>query len=140
MDNIEYVNLPKRTIAFIIDSIVLFAIFLVIFLPISILNEFAIVYYGGYIYDPSKFNDSYTLFFISVCIYWLYFAVMESSSKQATFGKILLNIKVSQSNGSRITFFRATARYFLKYISSLFLGTGILMILSTKKDVHYTTY
>lgn len=64
------------------------------------------------------------LFFL---IMWLYFAVMESSTKQATLGKMALGIKVRGLGGGRISFARASGRYFGKIISGLTLGIGYLM-------------
>ena len=46
---------------------------------------------------------------------WLYEAAMESSSKQATLGKMVLGMKVTDLQGNRISFARATVRHFCKY-------------------------
>jgi uncharacterized RDD family membrane protein YckC len=64
---------------------------------------------------------------------WLYYAYMESSAYQATLGKMLLGIKVTDLKGKRITFLRATGRYFGKILSGLILGIGFLMIVFTEK-------
>ena len=48
---------------------------------------------------------------------WLYFALLESSPWQATVGKKILGLKVVHLDGSRISFGRATARYFSKFLS-----------------------
>lgn len=66
---------------------------------------------------------------------WLYFALMESSSKQATLGKMAIGIKVTTLDGGRINFGRASVRYFGKILSGLILGIGYIMAgLSTKKQ------
>jgi uncharacterized RDD family membrane protein YckC/Tfp pilus assembly major pilin PilA len=59
--------------------------------------------------------------------FWLYCAVMESSPRQATFGKVALGIKVTDVAGERIGFGRATGRYFGEILSGLSLGIGYLM-------------
>ena len=64
---------------------------------------------------------------------WLYFALMESSSKQATLGKMALGIRVTDVNGNRIGFGRATGRHFAKILSGLILGIGFLMAAFTEK-------
>lgn len=46
----------------------------------------------------------------------LYFAVTESSARQATWGKQKLKLMVSDQAGSRITFWRALGRNLLKFI------------------------
>lgn len=48
---------------------------------------------------------------------WLYYAVQECSIKQATFGKRLLKIRIMGSKGQPVTFARATARFFAKFLS-----------------------
>jgi uncharacterized RDD family membrane protein YckC len=58
---------------------------------------------------------------------WIYEAAMESSSLQATLGKMIFGMKVTDVNGNRISFMRATARHFAKYLSSLILFIGYIM-------------
>jgi uncharacterized RDD family membrane protein YckC len=58
---------------------------------------------------------------------WLYYALMECSASQATLGKMALGIIVTDMNGDRITFGKATGRFFGKIISSLILCIGFLM-------------
>ncbi len=58
---------------------------------------------------------------------WLYFALMESSSKQATVGKMALGIVVTDLSGNRISFGRATGRYFGKIVSGMILCIGYFM-------------
>lgn len=65
--------------------------------------------------------------FIGIILAWLYFAVMESSPKQATLGKMACRIVVSDVNGGRISFGRATGRHFSKIISTLSLLIGFIM-------------
>ena len=58
---------------------------------------------------------------------WLYEAFMESSSYQATLGKMIFGLKVTDLNGQRISFERATGRHFAKWLSSLILFIGYIM-------------
>jgi uncharacterized RDD family membrane protein YckC len=51
-------------------------------------------------------------FVIGVAGSWLYEALMESSVRQATLGKMIFQMKVTDLSGNRITFARATGRYF----------------------------
>ena len=64
---------------------------------------------------------------------WLYFALFESSIYQGTPGKKAMGLMVTDNNGSRLTFGRASGRYFAKLISGLTLGVGFLMALFTEK-------
>ena len=62
-----------------------------------------------------------------VVIGWLYFALLESSKMQGTLGKAALNIRVTDLEGRRISFGRATGRYFGKWLSSATLLIGHLI-------------
>ena len=64
---------------------------------------------------------------------WLYFAGLESSKWQATLGKQILKLRVVDLNGNRVSFWRASARYFGKIISRMTFMVGFLMILFTRK-------
>ena len=64
---------------------------------------------------------------------WLYYAAMESSTRQATLGKMALGVVVTDIDGRRVSFARATGRYFGKWLSSLILCIGFLMIAFTEK-------
>ena len=56
-----------------------------------------------------------------------YFTGMESSSRQATVGKMAVGIKVGKANGEPISFANALGRYFSKIISSAILYIGYMM-------------
>lgn len=64
---------------------------------------------------------------------WFYFAFFESSSWRATPGKRAMGIEVVNLNGERISFARATGRYFGKIISVLTLSIGFIMAGFTKR-------
>jgi uncharacterized RDD family membrane protein YckC len=73
---------------------------------------------------------------IMICFFlgpWLYYALMESSKNQATVGKLALGLKVTDEKGKRISFGRASGRFFAKILSSIILGIGFLMIAFTEK-------
>ena len=63
----------------------------------------------------------------SILVSWLYFAILESSSSQATLGKRLLGIKVVGKEGGRISFARATGRFFSKSLSYVLFWIGFIM-------------
>ncbi len=58
---------------------------------------------------------------------WIYEAAMESSSRQATLGKMIFGMKVTDLQGHRVSFARATARHFSKIISGMILFLGYIM-------------
>ena len=74
-------------------------------------------------------------FGLGVFAAWIYEAAMESSAKRATLGKMILGLQVTDMNGDRICFLRATARHFAKYLSGLSLLIGYIMAgLSERKQ------
>ena len=64
---------------------------------------------------------------------WLYEAFMESSSYQATLGKMICGMKVTDLRGNRISFERATGRHFAKWLSAMILGIGYIMVGFTER-------
>jgi uncharacterized RDD family membrane protein YckC len=75
---------------------------------------------------------------VSFVITWLYFALMESSKLQATVGKLAVGLVVTDNAGERISFLRATGRYFAKILSGLILFIGFIMVAFTsrKRGLH----
>ena len=70
---------------------------------------------------------------VALVVQWLYFAVMESSAKQATLGKMAVGIRVTDLAGNRVSFLRASGRYFGKIISGMILCVGYLMAAFTAR-------
>lgn len=75
----------------------------------------------------------YPIGVILIVIPWLYSAMMESSERQATYGKFIFDIWVTGMNGERISFAKATARFFCKFLSTAPLFLGFVMASFTKK-------
>lgn len=66
-------------------------------------------------------------FAFSTLANWIYEAALESSSYQATLGKMALGLKVTDLEGKRISFARATGRHFAKILSGLMFFIGFIM-------------
>lgn len=62
-----------------------------------------------------------------VFVSWIYMAIMESSSWQATVGKNLCNLQVVDTRGYPISFLKASNRYFGRFISWSLFGIGFMM-------------
>lgn len=119
---LEYVGFGTRLGAWIIDTL----IFAVV--------GFGIGFITGLIFGPSGYVLNQVISqVISFIIGWMYYAIMESSPKQGTLGKMALGIIVTDSNGNRITFIRATVRYLSKILSTLILFIGYIMIAFTER-------
>lgn len=110
-----YSGFWRRVFASIVDSI--------IFVPISYLISVT------QILGIASFEG----FFVGLILSWLYFSICESQGWQATLGKKLLGIKVTDLHGQKISFARATGRYVSKFLSYITLGIGYLMPIFTKR-------
>ena len=94
--------------------------------------------------DPAKMDPAEmmagmgTFQLIALVVTWLYFALMESSARGATVGKMVLGLRVVDDQGNRISFLRATGRFFAKILSGLILYIGFLMVAFTdrKRGLH----
>ena len=75
----------------------------------------------------AAFLDGIITQVIGAAIGWLYYALQESSAAQATLGKRALGVRVTDLEGRRISFGRATGRLFAKIPSALILMIGFLM-------------
>jgi uncharacterized RDD family membrane protein YckC len=64
---------------------------------------------------------------------WLYEATLESSVWQATVGKRVMGLAVTDEGGARLSFLRATARHFSKILSQIPFMAGYLLALLTAR-------
>lgn len=71
--------------------------------------------------------------FVQVILWWLYKALLESGARQATVGKMAFGIKVTDLQGERISFARASGRFFGMFVSALILGIGFLLAAFTAR-------
>jgi uncharacterized RDD family membrane protein YckC len=63
----------------------------------------------------------------------IYFALMESSAWQATFGKRVLGLRVTDEHGKRLTLARAVGRHCSRLFCYVTLYFGYLMIMLTAR-------
>lgn len=112
MTNI-YAGFWKRAAALVIDSFLLGMI-------TSLLGHFFHL-------------DELTQSLINIALFFSYFSIMESSPLQATLGKLLLRIKVTDTDGNRVSFWRALFRNVDKIASLVILYVGFIMAGFTPK-------
>lgn len=62
-------------------------------------------------------------------IWWLYYALQESSAAQATLGKRAIGLRVTGLEGRQISFGRATGRFFAKMLFPFFVGMVLAILL-----------
>ena len=121
-----YAGFWKRVAAYLIDGIITGIIIIDFFI--------ALIFFVMFMDDPeAMYSAMSAIYFWSIVISWLYYALLESSERQATIGKMALGIVVTDLNGQRISFGRATGRYFATIISALILFIGVLMAGFTPK-------
>ncbi len=132
-----YAGFWLRFVAIIIDGILLYFVRMALFMPFGLGMGMKGMFRGRPPQDFAEFMPIFGLLIrflvISTIIQWLYFSLLESSSWQATLGKKALGLEVTDLEGRRIGFGRATGRYFAKYISAFILFIGYIMAGFTEK-------
>jgi uncharacterized RDD family membrane protein YckC len=127
-----YAGFWVRFLAIIIDGLVVG----VVTGPVVLIVEAMIGFGGGLLNDKGEINPGQiamlagTFAFIvafSVAVKALYEALLTASSKQATVGKMVFRLKVTDLNGRRLSIPRAFGRHFAKYISGMTLLIGYLI-------------
>jgi len=135
---VEYAGFWLRLVAVIIDGLVLGIPMSVLSFVVFILPMMSAMGPGGssealpmaIAMSMAKWGTLLNL--ASLVASWLYFTLMESSGKQATLGKMALGLIVTDTDGNRIEFGRATGRFFGKIVSSI-LCIGYIMAGFTEK-------
>ena len=138
---VEYAGFWWRFLASIIDGIILSVVSWIVILPFLGIFGISIYSIKEMDIDPDEalmwllplIGAYSTMILLMTALKWLYFAIMESSKTQGTLGKMALNIKVTDYNGDRISFARATGRYFGKIISSMIFMIGYIIAGFTDK-------
>lgn len=120
----EYAGFWRRAAAFILDGLLISFVVGAIAMVLQLFNVFD---------GLSKKEIDWVKNSIELFMGWIYFAKMESSSLQGTYGKHILKMKVTDVNGDRITFGRASIRHFAKFVSAIILFFGFIMVAFMKK-------
>ena len=134
--NTEYAGFWLRLAAYLIDQfIVAFVLGILVTITMMIMGISAAIFYDmdNTANQMIVITMSIVLGLIGFTATWLYYALLESSSHQGTLGKVVLNIKVTDMSSEKITFTRASGRFFGKLISSAIAYVGYLMIGFTEK-------
>ena len=135
METPAYAGFWNRVAAAIVDGIITMVVSLVILGPVFVFILFS---GAGRLGDPDEMQTLFPVIqvvnnLVSLVGGWLYYALMESSRFQGTLGKMAVQIKVTDLEGNRISFGRATGRYFGKIVSGLTLFIGFIMVAFTEK-------
>lgn len=148
---LRYAGFWLRVAAYLIDSLIVGVPFCIVaFIIIGAMGGLAAMRAGVPLGNPPDQGALVALFgaffgfflMVALCgfvIGWLYYALMESSEKQATLGKMVMSLRVTDKNGQRLSFGHATGRYFSKIITGLVpLGIGYILagITERKQALH----
>lgn len=136
-----YAGFWLRFLAYIIDSIVVgitFGVFALIVVAIVGVGYFRTMLEGmngeGATIPAAFLGIILFAGVVSLVATWLYYAWMESSQYQGTLGKMALGLTVTDLQGRRVTFGRASGRFFAKIITGLIpLAIGYIMAGFTEK-------
>lgn len=131
-----------RFVAYLIDSIIVGFLEFIVVLPLLGLMGYNVAFIST-LSEIENVDPEYLAPIIAsavsgialsaLLVTWFYYALMQSSARQATVGKMALSIKVTDVNGDRLTFARASLRYFSKILSGLFMMIGYIMAGFTEK-------
>lgn len=126
-----------RAVALLIDGLILGVIF-------AIVGGIFAALIGFNIKDADNISDAEAiaaggfgliLVVLMIVAAWLYEAILTSSASGATWGKQAMGLRVLRGDGARLSFGRATARYFSKSLITplLPLGIGYLLAAFTRR-------
>jgi uncharacterized RDD family membrane protein YckC/DNA-binding HxlR family transcriptional regulator len=118
-------SFEKRTIAFLIDFVVVFAVFAI---TAIVTNFFSLVIGGG----TSRLDLNFILFLI---IFWVYLTLLEGFAGQGL-GKRIVGLKAMRVDGKRLSYEHAAVRNFGK----VFLLPVDVVIGLRLKDKRYLRY
>jgi uncharacterized RDD family membrane protein YckC len=121
-----YAGFWRRVAAFLIDR------FLLGFVNVSLCVFY--IFLSGMDWNGEEWRTlSLASAVFGFLLKWLYYTLLESSAMQATLGKAVIGIRVTDEQGRRITLLRANARYWAKILSVLTFGVGYLMAGFTRR-------
>lgn len=138
---VEYGGFWLRFLAYLIDGAVILIGICVVAIPLVALTGLGA--YLSRINPEEDWNENgawaiivmiFLLATASLVITWLYHALMECSEWQATVGKKVLGLVVTDMEGRRVSFWRATGRHFAKIVTNMIpLLIGYIMAGFTDK-------
>ena len=128
---VRYAGFRIRVAAYLIDTIVLFAVIAAVGLVL------ALVLPGGA--SEAELKARMAPFQLAACaINAAYFVMMQGGKRQATLGKQAVGIRLMRRDGGRVGYGLALGRYMALLLASLPFGIGLLMIgwTTQKRGLH----
>lgn len=132
-----------RFVAYIIDTVIIYALQSFIFVPVFGLLGISFASRAEQFENMSDAEAvgaigamaalSSAAIFLSGVIALLYWTIMESSKYQATIGKLALGLKVTDMDGNSLDFVKALVRNLCKILSGMIMGIGYIIAGFTEK-------
>lgn len=140
---VEYAGFWRRFVAYIVDRVIIGVPFSIIILAVMVPS---IISLCNNSLSPEDLPLTIVTFIlgwlwlivVAVIAHVLYFALFESSRLQATPGKLLIGIVVTDMQGQRVSFLRALGRNLGKILSHIIFNIGFIMAAFTirKQALH----
>jgi uncharacterized RDD family membrane protein YckC len=144
--SVSYAGFWLRFLAYVIDGLILGAATFAVLIPLLFLTGIVATLerlphrikgmqgQSNPALIGAIFSLALTFAAVALLLHWLYYAYLESGEKQGTWGKQALGLYVTDGEAKRISFGRASGRFFSKIITGLIpLGIGYIMAGFTAK-------
>jgi uncharacterized RDD family membrane protein YckC len=132
---VHYAGFWRRVVAFLIDHAIVLVPLTAILYGVGALqiltSDDPVAVETAYLARLSKFSAGLLPLYLAVL--WLYYALLESGKRQATIGKRIMGIKVTDMEGRRVGFWRCLGRQLGKLVSKASLGIGFVVAAFTAK-------
>jgi uncharacterized RDD family membrane protein YckC len=133
-----YAGIWRRIGAWVLDGILLFVVFLPFMFGFMVSRfgaDLAGLDLGG---DPTATiremaRQMQPLSFTYALVTWLYFALLEASPKQASLGKMVVGIRVTDLDGHRLSLWRSAGRSAMRYLTSALFPPLLLVAALTRR-------
>ena len=131
---VDYGGFWLRFLAYLIDGVVITLGVFAVAIPLVFLTGLGTLL--SQVHLEEDVNDAgfwlimaviFLFAMVTLAVTWLYHALMESSEWQATIGKRVLDLVVTDMAGYRVSFWRATGRHFAKIVSNMIYPFGHIM-------------
>jgi len=143
---VPYAGFWLRAVAYLIDGLIMGIVAVPLIIALAVLTGASAAIHGlsEDNAEQALAGASFAMFLIVMVMVllggmWLYYALTESSAWQGTVGKKVLGLIVTDMNGQRITFARATGRYFSRFVTGLvplMFGYILAGITAKKQALH----
>jgi uncharacterized RDD family membrane protein YckC len=125
---LEYAGFWVRTVAFVIDSLIVYLAQTLLQVALGLQTPTNLEEMQQFSRLDSQATTGWLLFTVLAVLWqWLYYALMEASGKQGTLGKMAMGLAVTDLEGRKLSFARASGRFLGKGVANALAGAVILV-------------